>query len=103
MRFTSTNVTSFTIELIMAGGDPTWAENISVFSTILTDGTHEILVDFSNVQPISTETWGYVNGHFIKDYQIVAIKLVLDTGSQEELNGKDATLVLHDLTFLPVL
>lgn len=101
LKMTTTNVKKFTIELIVFGGEPDWAENISVYNITLADGEHDITVDFSEVQPISTTNWDYVPGYYIKDYQIAAIKFVLDTQSQKDLIKEDATCVINELTFIP--
>lgn len=101
IKFTTTNVRNFSIELIVSGGDPDWAENISVYQTMIEDGLHEVYIDFSTVQPISTTNWDYVSGYYIKYYQIVAVKIVLDTavGSADDLIKEDATCIIHEFTF----
>ena len=102
LKITTTNITNFTIELIISGGEPDWAENISVYHATLSDGTHEINIDFTETHPVSTSTWDYVTDYYIKDYEITAIKFVLDTGSTEELNDKDATCVINELSFVKI-
>ena len=101
IKFTTINVRNFSIELIVSGGDPDWAENISVYQTTVEDGLHEVYIDFSTVQPIGTTNWDYVPGYYIKDYQIVAVKIVLDTavGNADDLIKEDATCVIHEFTF----
>ena len=103
VKFTSTNVTNFSIELIVFGGEPDWAENVNVFKTTLEDGMHEFTIDFTTTQPISTTNWNYVSGYYIKDYQIAAVKFVMDTGSAQELVQVDSSCVIHEIAFNPVI
>ena len=100
VRFTTTNVTTFSIELIVSGGEPDWADNVSVYQATLEDGEHEITVDFSNVLAISTTNWDVVPGHYIKDYTIAGVKFSLDTSTV--LVDKDATCDIHELAFVKV-
>ena len=101
IKFNTQGVKNFSIELIVLGGETDWAENVTVYQTTLEDGEHEVFIDFSTVQPISKVTWDYVDGYYIKDYQIAAIKIVLDTAvsSPSELISEDATCTIHELVF----
>ena len=104
LKITTTNVTLFSIELIIAGGESGWAENVNVYSTQLTDGEHEISVDFSKINPVSTANWSSVPGYYIKDYTISAIKFSLDTAvdSSLQLVKENATCVINELKFVKV-
>jgi len=99
LKFNSQNVTQITIELIIAGGEADWAENVTVYQGNLTNGEGELFIDFTAVEAVSKTTWSSVPGKYIKDYQIVAVKIALDTADPNNLIKEDATLTIHDLTF----
>ena len=105
IKFTTVNVKDFAIELIVFGGEPDWAQNINVHHSTITDGEHELLIDFTNVQPVSTKDWNNVPGYFIKDYQVAAVKFALDTAVSTTANliREDASCVIHELEFRPVV
>lgn len=99
IKYTSTNITNLVIELIMMGGEADWAPNVSVYQAVIADGTNEIIIDFSETQPISTVTWGYVDGYYIKDYQIVAINFALDT-NDNTVELEEGIFIINEIEFL---
>lgn len=100
LNFTTTNVTTFTVELTVSGGQADWAENSKVYQvTNLEDGAHEAYIDFSSVQPTSTTNWDFVPGYYIKNYKISAIKIYLDTSAETELVEEEGTCIINSVKF----
>ena len=101
VKFTSTNVTNFCIQLFVDGGEATWSNYVSVYQQNIEDGEHELEIDFTNVRPISTTTWDSVPGYFIKDYEITGIIFSLDTTVDNAANlvKEDAQCVISELVF----
>ena len=101
MKFTSSNVTSFKVELVFSGGQAEWANSALVYESILTDGEHEVTVDFASVQPVNQTTWETVAGYYIKNYRIIGIRFFLDTAydNASDLIDEDATCVINELEF----
>ena len=101
LKFSTTGVTTLTIELTVSGGLADWQPNVVVYKvTDLKDGEHEAYIDFSSVQPtMLNPPYDFVAGYFIKNYRISAIKFYLDTADASELVNKDATCVIDELKF----
>ena len=101
MKFSTTNVTNLKVELAVSGGLAEWAPTVLVYEAMLTDGDHEVYVDFSAVQPVNMTTWETVPGYYIKNYRITGIKFFIDTAydNPEDLINEDATCVINELAF----
>ena len=100
MTFTTTGVNTLSIEIIMGNPQPDWAENVMVYKeTNLGDGEHKISVDFSSVQPTNKNTWESVPGYYVKNYDVIAIKIVLDTAEEVELNSNEGVCVISEIKF----
>ena len=97
LNITSTNVKDFVVELIVEGGNTEWIEYVIVHKSTLTDGNHEITIDFTEVNPVNKNTWDSVPGYYIKDYEIVAIRICLDTSTT--LVNEESNIVIHSLSF----
>ncbi len=99
IKFTTTNVTNFSIQLYVLGIEDGWSNYVSVYDGIISDGEHELYIDFTNIEPVDLN-WQNVPGYFIKDYDVVSIKILLDTSVEaSNLVNIDATCVIHEITF----
>lgn len=100
LNFTTTNVSNFTIELTVSGGQAGWADNVLVYkATNLADGAHEAYIDFSSTEPTDSTTWMPVPGYFIKNYKISAIKVYLDTADATEMSNEEGICVINQIKF----
>ena len=99
LKFTSENVTNFSIQLYVDCGNPEWATNIQVYHEVITDGEHDVYVDFTYQAPISTSTWDVVSGYYVKDFQIIGIQIVLDTADASQLINETGTCVISEIKF----
>lgn len=99
IKFTTDNVTNLNIQLIVGGGDPTWPKYITVHQSIVQDGEHELLIDFSEILVVDAN-WNSIPNCYIKDYNIEAIMITLDTAvDASALINEDASCIVHDVTF----
>lgn len=99
IKFTTDNVTNLNIQLIVGGGDPTWPKYITVHHSIVQDGEHELLIDFSEILVVDAN-WNAIPNCYIKDYNIEAIMITLDTAvDASALINEDASCIVHDVTF----
>lgn len=100
LDFNTQGINTLTIELVVSGGLADWAESVTVYKgTNLTDGAHVVDIDFSSTQPVSTKTWDVVPGYYIKNYKISAIKFLIDTATETELNTNEGTLLINEVKF----
>lgn len=99
-NFTTQNVNTITVELLISGGLEDWAPTVLVYKeTNLEDGSHSAYIDFSSTQPSNAITWQPVAGYFIKNYKIIGIKIFLDTADEGKLVEEDATCVVNEIAF----
>ena len=101
IKFTTKNVSVFSIQVYYTGGESNWTQYVSVYKVTLEDGQHDILIDFTDIQAQDKNTWQTVPGYFVKDYQVVGLKISLDT--TDKLVEKDASCVIDKLTFKKVV
>ena len=100
IKFTTSGVVNFAIQLIHSGGEADWSKYSTVYQATVEDGEHEVYVDFSTIQPISQTNWGYVPGYYIKDYKIETIRIVLDTEDNSQLIATNSTCVIDSIKFV---
>lgn len=98
LKFTSTNVTNFLIQMSFTGGDSTWKSTVTLHRSVLEDGEHEIYIDFTETNPVGSD-WNNVAGYFIKDYNINSLKFSLDTSLENALIAEDANIVINEIKF----
>lgn len=100
LKFTTTNVKCLMIEILFSGGQAEWADAVDVLKVYnLTDGEHTEVIDFSFKQPLSTVTWDYVPGYYIKNYKVNGLRIFMDTFDQTQLGNGEGTLVINELEF----
>ena len=101
MKFTTNNVKSFKVELVISGGLPNWAPNTLIYDAIVKDGEHEAYIDIDTIQPVDTTTWQPVAGYYIKNYKVIAVKFFLDTSydNVDDLIAEDASVVISEIGF----
>lgn len=92
------NVSHCVIGLGFGGGDPTW-QNYIVFDTVLTPGTKNYTFNFDGISPISTITWDYVAGYFIKDYDVNSIIVYMDS-LDGDIPQDNAELIIENVEFV---
>lgn len=81
-------VEHLTITLQFSGGQSDWqTESSNLYEkTISTDGEQSISVDFSDAQPLGMD-WNYVSGYYIKNYKVLAIKIMPDSNQANVDHG----------------
>lgn len=104
IKFTTTNVKDFYIELIVFGGEDNWTQNVGIYHVTIEDGEHNLTIDFSEVHPVDGSTWESVPDKFIKDYQIVAVKFAMDTAVADTANliKEEGACIIHEIEFQTV-
>ena len=98
LKFTSNNVKNFLIEISFTGGLADWKSTVTLHSSTLTNGKHEIYIDFTEVNPVGPD-WNSVGGYFIKDYTITGIKFALDTTNPDNVPNKEESITIHRIIF----
>lgn len=76
-----------------------WQNYVILSDITVTDGTRDIEIDFSAAMPVSTQTWDYVPGYFVKNFPVTSIIIYLDTAT-EDAPDADASLTISDLAFV---
>ena len=102
IKFTTENVKNLTIEFLISGGQATWAENVTVYQSSLTDGEHEANIDFAFAQPYDKTTWETVPGYYIKNYKIVGVKFYMDTIDPAGMIDEESSLIVNEIGFVRV-
>ena len=103
MKVNTTGVKNMSIELQFAGGLSNWSDRVGVYNAAnLTDGEHEIYIDFTFTSPIDMDNmWTPAAGYYIKNYKVTGIIIYLDTATENvnDLIDKDATCVISEVVF----
>ena len=104
IKYTTTDVAKFSIDLVVDGGPNDWSDTVNVYSDNVQDGEHEAYVDFSLIEAITTNGWVKVPGEYIKNYQITGIKFSLDTAvASQNLINNNSSCTINELAFKKVV
>ena len=103
LTMNTTNVKNIVFEVIFSGGKvgTEWRDQVTLDTFAnLSDGQHNIVVDFAEAQPTDM-SWNAVPNYFVKNYNIHTIKMYIDTTS-EYINGidSDATIEISEFKFI---
>lgn len=98
LKFTTQNVNTIVIELQFTGGKETWVPKSEIFRvTNLTDGEHEVSIDFSFIQPQDAVSWDYVAGYYVKNYKVTGLSFFLDTSVASDVKNEEGVCVINEL------
>lgn len=80
LNLKTTGVKKLAITIQFSGGQADWqTESTALYEKEITaDGEQTINVDFSDAQPLGMD-WNYVSGFYIKNYKVLAIKIMADS------------------------
>ena len=100
MKFRTAGVKHLVIELLIAGGQSDWSNSVEIYNEQINKEFYEIEVDFTNLNVISTTTWDYVQGHYVKDY-LVGFRFFMDTATdnKSDLVNQDAICDVSSIIF----
>ena len=98
LKFTTQNVNTIVIELQFTGGKEEWVPKSEIYRvTNLTDGEHNVTIDFSFIQPQDAITWDYVAGYYVKNYKVTGLSFFLDTSVESDVKNETGVCVINEL------